>query len=287
VQQIVVSPDGELHRLPFAALTPTSDSFLIERFSFAYVVSGRDLAPAIRKPAAPSLDLVLVADADFGEGGRYPPLPGTAREAERIPPLVPGSGERKILRGKEATEAALKRLPASRILHIATHGFFLARETFGLEADGYDHSLVRSGLVLANANRPGAAAESDDGMLTALEVSGIDLAATELVVLSSCDSGAGSVTHGQGVLGLRRAFTLAGAKSVLMTLWPVDDELTARLIISFYRNTFQMPPASALHRAQIDALNDLKKRDGFADPRLWAAFLIQSAKGFESLDQAN
>jgi CHAT domain-containing protein len=265
--------------VPFAALIGGDDRFLIERFQFAYVGSGRDLARPERVRATPTLDLALVADPDFGTGGKYAPLPGTAAEAEQIPPLVPGNRQ-KILRGGEATETAVKALPPSRILHMATHGFFLDRATFGLEEDGFDHALVKSGLALAGASRAGQPAGGDDGLLTALEVSGLDLSATDLVVLSSCDSGAGSVTHGQGVVGLRRAFSTAGARSVLMTLWPVGDDVTAQIMVGFYRNLSRLSPAAALHQAQVDALARIRARDGFAAPRLWAPFVLESANGF-------
>ena len=100
--------------------------------------------------------------------------------------------------GNEATETAVKQIQSPRVLHIATHGFFLDQDTFGLESETYEHSLVKSGLALAGANLPSLAAGSDDGLLTALEVTGMDLRATELVVLSSCDSGTGSVTAWPG-----------------------------------------------------------------------------------------
>jgi CHAT domain-containing protein len=278
-RRIVISPDGELHRVPFAALIGGDDRSLIERFQFAYAGSGRDLARPKRARATPTLELALVADPDFGAGGRYPPLPGTAAEANQIPPLVPGS-RRKILRAGEATEAAVKGLPPSRILHIATHGFLLDSATFGLEVAGYEHALVKSGLALAGANRASQPAGRDDGLLTALEVSGLDLSATDLVVLSSCDSGAGSVTQGQGVLGLRRAFSLAGARSLLLTLWPVDDKTTAEVMVDFYRNLTTVAPAVALHQAQVDLIGRIRARDGFVSPHLWAAFILESAAGF-------
>lgn len=135
-------------------------------------------------------------------------------------------------------------------------------------------------MALAGANRPDQPTGSDDGLLTALEVSGIDLSATELVVLSSCDSGTGSVVQGQGVLGLRRAFLLAGAQNVLMSLWPVDDDTTAQMMVSFYRNLTTLSKAEALHQAQLEVIGALRARHGFASPRLWAAFILESATGF-------
>ena len=90
------------------------------------------------------------------------------------------------------------------------------------------------------------------------------------------------MTHGQGIIGLRRAFALAGAKSLLLTLWPVADEPTAQMMIAFYRNLYHLSPAEALHRAQREVAKQLSDENGFANPRLWAPFILQSAIGFES-----
>ena len=116
--------------------------------------------------------------------------------------------------------------------------------------------------------------------MTALEVSGIDLSASDLVVLSSCDSGAGAVLEGQGVLGLRRALSLAGAQNVLMALWPVADDTTAEMMVSFYRHMTSVSPALALHQTQLEVITRLRTRDGFALPRLWAPFILESAAAF-------
>ena len=187
--------------------------YMIDRYRFAYVGSGRDLLSSRSKPSAPGLELVLIANPDFDAGktdstaavttensasseNRFRPLPGTATEAELIPPLVAGTGAKRVLLGQAATEAAVRQAANPRILHIATHGFFLEQNDLGVEKNGYEHALVKSGLALAGANRRNSLDSTNDGLLTALEVSGIDLSATELVVLSTCDSGAGSSHSG-------------------------------------------------------------------------------------------
>ena len=114
--------------------------------------------------------------------------------------------------GANATEAAVKTANAPRILHLATHGFFLEDQKLGMPEAEYETPLVRSGLALAGANRAAQTTAGDDGLLTALEISGMDLSATELVVLSACDTGLGEVRSGEGVFGLRRAFALAGVE---------------------------------------------------------------------------
>ena len=298
--RVIVSADGEVHRVPFGALLDGEGRFLIQRHRFAYVGSGRDLA--LSEPGSPGVgeDLVLVANPDFGtavpdparpgsgtrfgsDGQRFAPLPGTALEAQLIPPLVSGETSRTVLVGPAATKAALKAIRSPRILHIATHGVFLDRDTLGVEGRGYEHSLIRSALVLAGANNAAGAAREDDGILTALEISDMDLSGTQLVVLSACDTGAGSLTRGQGVLGLWRAFALAGARGTLMTLWPVDDVVTVELMVSFYGKVRHLSPAEALHRAQTELLERLRASGGFPDPRLWAPFILESATGFATL----
>ena len=201
--------------------------------------------------------------------------------------------------GSEATERAVKAARSPRILHLATHGFFLSdREPAVSSSRGamvdpiktqafdisshYANTLVRSGLALAGANNAAQATDEDDGLLTALEVTGMDLSGTQLVVLSACETGAGEVQTGEGVFGLRRAFDLAGAKNLLMSLWPVHDQLTAQQMKTFYLELARVPPAEALRRAQQDTIKQLERQPGgIAPPALWAPFILQGAHAFE------
>jgi CHAT domain-containing protein len=187
-----------------------------------------------------------------------------------------------------ATESALKQLAAPNILHIATHGFFLqdASEPSGVAAGSakpgsrgiaagarIENPLLRSGLALADANLL-SRADSDDGILTALEASGLNLWGTKLVVLSACDTGVGEVRNGEGVYGLRRAFVLAGAESLVMSLWPVSDYATRNLMTSYYKNLKQgMGRGASLRQVQLDML----KRNKDLHPFYWANF-IQSGE---------
>lgn len=299
-KRVVVAPDGELYRLPFAALVDGKGEYLIHRYQLAYVAAGRDLAmPVARGPS--QIGLLLIANPDFGLGHTngslqgissvqprsglpFTPLPGTLREAKRIVPLIAGAREKIVLTGTEASKTALQRTPSPRLLHIATHGFFFDRETFGVEGQTYELALVRSGLALAGANGSGRTLQNDDGMMTALEISDMDLNATDLVVLSACDTGEGPIVRGQGVLGLRRAFTLAGARNVLVALWPVSDDDTGDLMGDFYEALRDTPPAEALHRAQLRAIDRAKAGKTFANPRIWAPFILQGAMGFSSMN---
>lgn len=214
-------------------------------------------------------------------------LPGTRREGERIAALLGVQPWQHVT----ALEGRLKRECRSpRILHLATHGFFLEdqkhdpnQEQRGLGlAGGMDrlsgplpeNPLLRSGLALAGANtwlRGGVPPEeAEDGLLTAEDVSGLDLLATELVVLSACETGLGEVRTGEGVFGLQRAFTLAGAKTLVMSLWSVPDDATRELMEDFYKRILAGEGrADSLRNAQ------LALRTKYPDPFYWGAFICQ------------
>jgi CHAT domain-containing protein len=321
-EQVLLSPDGLLNLVPFAALPDGEGHFLLERYRLAYVTSGRELvgtADATRQPATelllvanPAYDTALRVASDSGDVLRsrdfqrhFRPLPGTEREAEQIPLLVSGPDTRKqVVTGVSATEGIVKRTPSPRILHLATHAFFLDDRELLLEAPlggatlvaeptatsgttspflsmRYENPLIRAGLALAGANHAADTTTGDDGILTALEITGMDLQATELVVLSACETAVGMVHTGEGVFGLRRAFALAGAKNLLMSLWPVDDQVTADQMKAFYQNLRKLPPADALRQAQLETISRLKEEwGGAANPGLWAPFILQGADAF-------
>jgi CHAT domain-containing protein/Tfp pilus assembly protein PilF len=308
--KVIVSPDGDLNLVPFGALRDPDGKFLAESRTVTYVTSGRDL---LRGGAGiePELDLFLAANPKFdfiakaevpGDAGitrgrfrsagfslSFQPLPGTALEAETIPGLLPGE-DKSIVKGVEATESSVLNVKRPRTLHLATHGFFLkdqerlVSDEKGFMSDriptlpkGYENPLVRSGLAFTGANNAAKAGTSMDGLLTALEISGMDLHGTELVTLSACETGVGEVKAGEGVFGLRRAFALSGTKNLLMSLWSVADEITAEQMITFYRLYGKgESPAEALRNAQLETIAKLREEyDGFAPPSLWAPFILQ------------
>jgi CHAT domain-containing protein len=210
----------------------------------------------------------------------FAPLGGTEAEARAIQTLFPDAD---VLTGAQASESALKGVAAPRLLHIATHGFFLtdaepavrsnpAGATRGTGASsGIQNPLLRSGLALAGANRRG---EGDNGILTGLEASSLNLWGTKLAVLSACDTGVGEVRNGEGVYGLRRAFVLAGAESLIMSLWPASDYATRRLMADYYKNLKAgMGRGQALREVQLQLL----KRNPQLHPFYWGNF-IQSGE---------
>ncbi len=220
----------------------------------------------------------------------WPRLVGTRKEAEAIKRLFPDA---HLLLGSDATKKALLKLETPGLLHIATHGFFLedgaapaavrveedsarvsARrvEHFGAIAEtGPNRSpdpLLRSGLVLAGGSAPSGSYRKEDSWVTALELAGLDLWGTQLVVLSACETGRGDVKLGQGVYGLRRALVMAGAETVVTSLWKVDDETTRELMEGYYGNLLAgQGRAEALHGA-MRALRQKKPH-----PYFWAPFI--------------
>ncbi|HEX4945407.1 MAG TPA: CHAT domain-containing tetratricopeptide repeat protein, partial [Blastocatellia bacterium] len=287
---LLISPDGLLNLLPFAALVDEQDRYLVERYAISYLSSGRDLLRlqvSRQEKSAP----LIVADPDFdlspkplantlakrGTNRRSATLHGvrasrddfskwsadrlfeTAKEAEAIKALWPQAA---LLVREKATKAALQQSTAPSILHIATHGFFL---------DGAKDStdpLLRSGLILAGFNQHKT--EGDNGVLTAKEAAGLNLWGTKLVVLSACDTGVGEVKNGEGVYGLRRALMLAGAETQVMSLWPVDDVATREWMTMFYAGLKQgLGRGEALRQVQLKLLQKKSRQHPF----YWAGFI--------------
>ena len=285
--RLLISPDGALNLVPFEALLDEQGHYLVERYATSYLTTGRDLLRMHVARAAPGRP-VIVANPLFGEPSKpalsrdrapaavdwsevyFAPIAATGYEANAIKSLFP---EARLLTGSLATKAALQAVRAPRILHIASHGFFLAgspRDT--AQAAGRPDALLRSGLALAGANlaRDGQAA----GILTALEVTGLDLWGTQLVTLSACDTGVGEVSNGEGVYGLRRAFVLAGAETLVMSLWPISDYIARDAIVDYYTGLRAgLGRGDALRRAKLALL----RRPGRRHPFYWAGF-IQSGE---------
>ncbi len=281
--QFLISADGNLNLLSFATLIDERGRFLIEDHSLVYLTSGRDLI-RMKRDRAPKSPPLIIADPAFGgmsptksatrgsEISRaysdlyFARLAGTAVEGRSVQSIFPGS----LLTGADASEEALKRATAPSILHIATHGFFLYSDENGSlqPAKSGENPLLRSGLAFAGANqRKGG---DEDGILTALEASGLNLWGTKLVVLSACDTGAGVATGGEGVYGLRRAFILAGAESIVMSLWPVSDLATRELMSGYYENLRDgLGRAEALRRVQLEMIKRASRRHPF----YWASFI--------------
>lgn len=336
VTRLYIGADGELTRVPFESLVDDEGRYLVESFAISYVSSAVDL---VRPAAESTAGTVVFAAPDYqleaapkrpapevlaqrgnkpleqyaGEVSRgvrglnWEPLPATLKEAEQIKSLLADKKEFAPvvkLTGGEALEEALKQIPAPRILHLATHGFYLpdqqerSDETAAapLPRDGQamsaerlaalgevENPLLRSGVVLAGANR--AAAEEaqpdrgEDGWVTAEEIGMLDLTGTELVVLSACETGLGDVRTGEGVSGLRRAFLHAGARSLVTSLYKVPDDATQRLMSSMYKRLAAGSNVqAALREAQLEMIAERRKEHGGAHPFFWASFILVGSR---------
>ncbi|QRK06183.1 tetratricopeptide repeat protein [Archangium violaceum] len=270
VRRLFIAPDGQLGLVPFHALHDGHD-FLIERFDFTRLTSGRDLLPRPQRPS-PSRSVVVFAAPSFeatqGTGSPWAPLPGTRQEALAIQRLLP---QTQLFLGHDATRERLFQVKAPGILHIATHGFFL--ENTAAPADSRaliqvgaadrgpsprrpSDPLLRSGLVLTSAP------------VTALELASLDLWGTELVVLSACDTGRGDVRLGQGIYGLSRALVTAGAETVVSSLWKVNDATTQILMEDYYRHLLAGKGRAAALREAMRALRRIQPH-----PYYWAPFI--------------
>lgn len=279
-QFTTLSLDGELLRMPFEALHD-GKQYLIDAYRFVYANAGRDVF--FRGPrAVRTTSVVVLANPDFSAAfplgmKRTPiaPLPGTADEAAALAKLFPKA---EVRTGAEASKDALLAVTKPGILHVATHGIFVEERAplnvpglRGLELHADDAQrraptasgpLVRSALVLTGSGGQG-------GFVTALDAAGLDLAGTQLVVLSACSSARGQVHLGQGVFGLRRALFAAGAETVVTSLWEVDDEASRDLMMSYYTNLLRGEGRSDAMRAAARAV-----RRTHEHPYYWAPFIV-------------
>ncbi len=233
---------------------------------------------------------------------RFTALPGSGHEVDAIVALWSAASRDRAAeerRGGSATETRFKQDVAGKsVLHLATHGFFLSggcavtnpgRRGIGqLGAPAPKHDdlagpagasdlpdLRLSGLALAGANQRAAASTGDDGILTAEEIAALDLSATDWAVLSACDTGLGEVTRGEGILGLRRAFQLAGVRTVLMSLWPVEDDAAREWMVALYRARWAegLGTAAAVRAACLERLAALRSAGAPTSPADWAGFV--------------
>ncbi len=331
VATVLVVPDGALNVLTLAALPVGRTEYLIDRAPVIhYLTAERDLVAAPPR-ANTSRGLLALGGAAFDDATlfargnkavaplqrsavnqsavagqlrescgslqsmQFVPLDGTRQEVRQVASLWTDSPA-QVLEGKNASERAFKRdAPGHRVLHLATHGFFLGtgcspagggtRSVGGLavalprkpvQAGLSENPLLLSGLALAGANRRASAGPGDeDGILTAEEVATLDLQGVEWAVLSACDTGLGEVRAGEGVFGLRRAFQVAGVRTVIMSLWPVQDEGTREWMRVLYDTRLRkgLDTANAVRQASLVVLNNRRAKHESTHPFFWGAFV--------------
>ena len=302
---ILVAPEGSLNGLPLAALPgKKAGSYLLEEYAFVNIPTPQ-LLPDIVAKVDPRFDrsasMMLVGDVDFGEGTGFGPLAGTRSEINDIKDSFQqhfAEAKLLLLRKDKATKTAfVDEVRKHKYMHLATHGTFSdpsVKSVFALEnreralrsALAFDRQVVGehpgllSGIVFAGANRKDKKTEA---ILTALEVGEMELRGVELVVLSACDTGLGRVAGGEGVLGLQRAFQVAGARTTVTSLWKVSDRETQRLMSRFYENLWdkKMSKVESLRQAQLWMMRegnvrglDLPADTKTLPPQYWAAFVL-------------
>ncbi|HTO89963.1 MAG TPA: CHAT domain-containing tetratricopeptide repeat protein [Candidatus Sulfotelmatobacter sp.] len=237
--------------------------------------------PGVAAPRSAASDC-----ADF-RSLRFERLPESGLEADSVAAAwrAASRDSARVLSRGGASEAAFRELaPEARWLHLATHGFFLPNVCGGVNASGvrvadtvaYENPLLRSGLALAGANQRARAANgAADGILTADEIAKLDLSGVELAVLSACETGRGDVRAGEGVLGLRRGFQIAGVRTVLMSLWAVDDVATREWMRAFYAARLRrgLDVAASVRAADLVVLDARRERGESDAPFYWGAFV--------------
>jgi len=244
-------------------------------------------APAARRGDCATLGGVLFED-----------LPGSRLEAAQIAKIWSSSagkpGDARVLSGRTATETSVKQSAVGRrVVHLATHGYFLqapcdtaiagTRGVGGLSSQGpsqgfVENPLLLTGLAFAGANLGTSARignRNDDGILTGEEVAGLNLQGTEWAVLSACDTGTGQIKAGEGVIGLRRAFQVAGVRTIIMSLWSVEDRSTQVWMRYLYDARFNQHRSSmdSVRDASVRVLKERRARRESTHPFYWAAFV--------------
>ena len=206
-------------------------------------------------------------------------LPGTQTELDLISNNLKSKGwDVDVISGTDATESRVKKIESPKILHIATHGFFFNNKDINTNILSSDNKkaflnpMTRSGLIFSGAQNTinGELFSDDNGWLNSYEASLLNLKGTELVVLSACDTGMGDVQNGKGVFGLQRAIRMAGAESLIMSMWKVDDKATQKLMTYFYEFWIdkKYSKREAFKKAQF------KIREEYNHPYYWGAFLL-------------
>lgn len=266
-KQICIVPDKVLSYLPFAALLSPSGRYLIEDYhlivspSATMFLVGSKIAK--KKSGARDEQLLSVGNPTFDGAAfpSFPDLPSAAREAREIAFYYKNPGTRTLIQEQARRDSVLQEMEKAEVIHLAVH------------SDLDTQFPLRSKLLLAKSPAEGPDAEAA-GVLYAYDIYGMDLKQTRLVVLSACQTGAAHYHEGEGMLSLARSFTAAHVPLVVASLWPVDSNATADLMISFHklRRVRGLSTVEALRTAQLNMLNDPEGH--FHQPYYWAPFVV-------------
>jgi len=282
-QIIYWSSDGVYHQInPATLFNPNTKKYLAEEKlirnvpSITWIAKNKNANPILEYPVffahpdygvasvSKSMNLTRSLDLD-----NIVDLPGTETELNELTRLMKANRiSCRVFEKELATEEAIKKIQSPQVLHIATHGYFLP----SLESkNNFENPLLRSGLLLAGCQKNRSATDEmkEDGVLTAYEASTLSLYNTVLVVMSACETGLGEVKNGEGVYGLQRAFFMAGARQLLMSLWKVDDQATQWFMVFFYQEWIKSGNLNrAFHQAQLHV------KEKYPHPFYWGAFIL-------------
>lgn len=304
VKRVFISSDGIFHKLSFLSLyNPVTKKYMIDNFEIYQVSNLASISKTEKNNLNPNLTANLFGYPDYeydfkNKNSKVKPestqavakrfgltnlakLPGTKAEVEEIEKSLKAQNWQTTCYIEQyASEENLRKVNSPKILHIATHGFYLKeivssdKQFLGFESSAIKNNpLLRSGIILAGAGPSTADSlnrdSGNDGVVTAYEASLLNLSNTDIVVLSACQTGLGDEIGTEGVAGLQRSFTIAGAKNIIMSLWPVDDYATQLLMTEFYKHYAN---SQNVENAFKIAQYEVKKK--YPQPYYWAAFVL-------------
>lgn len=282
---IYLSPDGVYNQINLEAIPTPDGNYILDNANIVLVSNTKDIyLKKIKSRNAAENTAAMFGNPSFyltGASESVAQLPGTEKEINQIDFLLKQKGwNTKVYVEKTATEESIKELNNERIVQVATHGFYKPTEDITLESELESNEaqlaknpLMRSGLLLKGAgdllDKTDYNYNMENGILTAYEAMNLNLDRTDLVVLSACETGLGQLEAGEGVYGLQRAFLVAGAKVLIMSMFKVDDDATQRLMLKFYQKWMN---SGNLRQSFVDAKKEL--RADYPEPIYWGAFMM-------------
>lgn len=305
ITHLYLSADGVFNQFnPYGLMNPVNNQFVIDNLTITNLPNLTYIINTYKNNESKTAELFGYPDYEYDFANKktlskasgslavnrfgfteLPPLPGTQTEVENISNSLKNNNWNVSVYMKEkATEEQLKKVNSPKVLHIATHGYFLKdvdeiedKSILGFESKSFKaNPLLRSGLMMAGASVVARDTlnryRDQDGIFTAYEASLLNLNNTDLVILSACETGLGVSLNNQGVFGLQRSFYIAGAKNLIMSLWVVDDEATQILMSVFYKEWSVNPVQENISVAFKKAQSEVRKK--FPHPNYWAAFVL-------------
>lgn len=287
VATIYLSADGVYNQINLEAIPTPDGKYVIDNANIVMVSNTKDLylKKIKSKTVSASNSATMFGNPTFyltaSKNRSIPQLPGTEKEIDQLQALLKQKGwVTDEYKDKAASEEEVKALVSPKILHLATHGFYTPTENIDehdelteSDAAATENPLLKTGLLLSGAgdvlNQTKYNYNIESGILTAYEAMSLNLDQTDLVVLSACETGLGEISNGEGVYGLQRAFFVAGAKVLIMSMFKVDDDATQKLILNFYR---KWQTTNNMRQSFIDAKKELRVE--YPEPIYWGAFMM-------------